>query len=530
MKRHLQPPVHRILVGAAALVTAVTLAACSGTPGAGTSTPTAGGTLTIALSEDPGSLDPNVSSAYASWQVTSYIYGSLLRPGEDGKQQEGDVAESWTQPDDLTYDFTLRDGVEFSDGTPVTSADVKYSFDRILDPATASPWAGIFKTISSIETPDDKTVIFHLSAPFAPFLSYLSYPMYTPILEQKTVEANNGSLASAAMGTGPYSLVSFTPGGEVVLTKNTHYWMTGKPLINDIDMKVITDDTARLSAVKTGTVQAAQFNDPRLSDLVGNAPGLTIQVPDSESWEMSIALNQTEAPFNNVDVRRAISEGIDRDALIKLVLNGQGSIGSKIPPASAPYGFSGDPKDLPYSTYDPDDAKQLLASAGYPDGLTVDLNIPTTALPEQTASALKDQLAKIGVTLNIVETDQTSLLNAFIATSYSGMAMDPLVWQPDPDADIHDIWTSDSSINLGKFSDADLDAAIEAGRSTSDVAARTAAYQKAQLIVAQNAYMVFPFEMKSYSLVTRDSVVGLINDDSGLLAYDVINASVTGTN
>jgi peptide/nickel transport system substrate-binding protein len=510
--------------------TVVALAACgSGTGSGGTTNqkPHRGGTLQVATDADPGSLDPNLNTAYASWYVTELIYGSLLRQDQSGKIV-GDVAQSYTHPDARTYTFKLRPGVKFSDGRTATSADVKYSFDRLTDKATASPWSGIFEVIKSIDTPDASTVTFHLKRPFAPFLNYIAYPFYTPILDKQTVE-KPGGLKNAAMGTGPFELVSYQPGNQVTLKRNPNYYDKQRPYLDGIRMRVITNDSTRLAAVRSGQVQLAWFHDPRTPKLLGTAANVKVLEAADDRNEEGLAFNQTKAPFNNVDVRRAISEGIDRNAIIKLVLDGKGNIGSKIPGGAKPYGYSGPASGLPYNTYNPADAKKLLAKAGYGGGLTVSLNVaPLYPRDLQTAEIMRDQLGKIGVHVNIVQKDWTTTLGSFVKTSYEGMSMVGLVWQPDPDADAHDLWDSKSPINIGHFKDTQIDRLLEDGRVAQSTAGRAKAYLAAQKRVADMAYMLFPYTSKAEDQVVRDSVQGFTATDSGLHGAALLNTWLTG--
>ncbi|MGH3517773.1 MAG: ABC transporter substrate-binding protein [Haloechinothrix sp.] len=497
--------------------TVSTSVAATSTDSGGESQPQRGGILEVATDADPGGLDPNTNAAFASWYVTELLYGSLLREDASGEVVP-DVASSYEQVDDTTYEFTLREGIKFADGPPVTSADVKYSFERITDPETASPWASIFQVIEEIETPDDSTVVFHLKNTFAPFISYVAHAPYTPIIDRNTVE-EFGDLNNHANGTGMFALESYEPGNEVVLTRNPNYYDVERPYLDGIRMRVMSDDSTRLAAVRSGQVQLAWFQDPRTSQLLEGAEGVSVLDPPSYRNEEGIAFNQTQPPFDDVRVRRAISVGIDREELIQLVLDGDGAIGSKIPPGAEPYGYSGDCEGLPYNCYDPDLARELLAQAGYSDGLETQLHVsPQYQRDVRTAEIIRDQLAEVGVDVEIVQADWTTTLSNYVQTTYDGMSMIGLVWQPDPDADVHDIWHSSSAINLGKFSDPEVDRLIDEGRSTTDIEERAEIYLELQRVVADNAYMVFPYTGRALRQVVGDRLNNFTPADSGLHA------------
>lgn len=493
----------------------------SGGSGAG-STPVHGGTLQVATDADPGNLDPELATAFASWYVTELIYGSLLQRTSTGKIVPDD-ASSYTHPNATTYAFTLRSGLKFSNGQPVTSQDVKYSFERIINPKTASPWQSIFQVISSIDTPSASQVVFHLSKPFAPFLSYVSFEGYAPIISQAEVQ-KYGNLEDHALGTGPFELVKYTPNVSVILKRNPNYWQKGRPYLNGIDIQVMSNASTRIAAVESGQVNLAWFENPRIQELVKPSSGARVLEPSAETNEEGMAFNQTEAPFNNVDVRRAVSEAINRQQIIKLVLDGHGSVGSKIPPGEKPYGYNGPASGLPYSSYDPSGAKTLLAKAGYPHGFSTTLNI-STQYPQdvQTAQLIKSQLAKVGISVSIKQTDWTTELNNYVATKYTGMSMIPLVWQPDPDADVYDIWYSKSPINLGKFNSPVVDRLLQLGRTQQSVAQRAKTYIALEKYVAKMAYMVFPFDRDADAQVVTSNVHGFVAENSGLHESSLLN-------
>lgn len=477
--------------------------------------PVHGGVLQMAATETPGTLDPNLNTAFAEFYVAELIYGSLMRRGvTQSKIIPGD-ASSYTHPNPTTYIFKLRKGLKFSNGQPVTSADVKFSFERLITPKTASPWASDFQVITTIDTPTPSTVVFHLKTPFGPFLSYLSEPTYAPILSPTEV-AKYGNLKSHALGTGPFKLVSYTPGVSIILKRNRHFWKKGLPYLNGIDIKIMTTTSTRLAALESGEENLAWFITARIGLRVPKSSGLKVLKPKLETNEETVIMNQTKAPFNNVKVRRAVSEAITRQKIIKVVLAGNGAVGSKIPPGEKPYGYKGPAKGLPYNTYNPKNAKKLLAKAGYKHGFSTTLN--TTTVPEttQTAQLIKSQLKTVGITVHIKEETHTTLLTHYVHTTYTGMAMDLLVWQPDPDTDVYDIMYSKSAINLGKFNSPKVDKLLNKGRTQQSVKARSKTYHRLEKYVAKKAFMIFPFDRFAATQIVTSNVHGFHAENSGL--------------
>ena len=225
----LQPgPTRRAFLGAGAL-TLLGLAAPTVRPAAA-QTPKRGGTLVVAADVSPPGLDPQKSAAAHSWMISEHVYSNLLR--RDPKMNiVGDLAESWQVVNDTTFVFKLRKGVVWHHGRDLVADDVKYSFERMLDEKTASPWRSNWSIIDRIEAPDRSTVRFVIKRPFAPFFSYLATPHYAAIVPRDIVE-KNGDLQKTASGTGPFVLERFVPDNTVVLKRNPSYYEPGLPYLD----------------------------------------------------------------------------------------------------------------------------------------------------------------------------------------------------------------------------------------------------------------------------------------------------------
>lgn len=467
------------------------------------STPTQGGTIVIAVANNPVGLDPQKSAAGSTLAVTQLIYSSLLK--YDGEMNLiGDLAESYSVVDDVTYEFVLRDDAAWQDGTPVTAEDVRYSFERIVYPATASPWLNIWGSVlDEVTVVDDRTVRITTTSPFAPFLSYAASSWYAPIVNRDAVE-QYGDLQQNAFGSGPFMLESYVPNSEVVLVRNPYYYEEGKPYLDSVVFRIIPNEASQLAALQAGTVNLMWSPDPLIEQRTRAIADLkSFQVPNmsaTPAWWF----NQTKPPFDDVNVRRAVSVGIDRNALIQSVLRGQGQISTKIPPSS-PYGYQGDGSDLPYYQYDPEMARSLLAEAGYPDGFTTVVEIPAGyPVIQRATEVMQAQLAEVGITLEIQVLEYGNALTRCINTEQDGMCAIRHVWQPDPDAYIYNIYQSGSSINLGKFADETVDRLLELGRVTVNVPERIAIYQELERHVADQALVIVPFAHDFLDLMVGD--------------------------
>lgn len=468
-------------------------------------TPVPGGKIVIAVANNPVGLDPQKSAAGSTLAVTQLIYSSLLT--YDAQMNLiGDLAESYEVIDDVTYEFVLRDNAAWQDGTPVTAEDVKYSFDRIVDPETASPWLNIWQSaLDEVTVIDDRTVRITTQAPFAPFLSYAASSWYAPIVNQGAVE-EFGDLQQNAFGSGPFMLESYVPNSEVVLVRNPYYYEEGKPYLDSVEFRIIPNEASQLAALQAGTVNLMWSPDPFIEQRTRAIPNLKTFQVENMSATPAWWFNQTKAPFDDVNVRRAVSVGIDRNALIQTVLRGQGQMSTKIPPSS-PYGYQGDGTDMPYYQYDPELARQLLADAGYANGFTTIVEIPAGyPVIQRATEVMQAQLAEVGIVLDIQVLEYGNALTRCINTEQDGMCAIRHVWQPDPDAYIYNIYQSGSSINLGKFNDETVDRLLEVGRETVNVPDRIAVYQELERHVADQALVIVPFAHDFLGLMNGDYV------------------------
>jgi peptide/nickel transport system substrate-binding protein len=278
-----------------------------------------------------------------------------------------------------------------------------------------------------------------------------------------------------------------------------------------VEYRIIPDESARLAALRVGTIHYMWSSDPLIDEQVRGMQGVVALHPRRLSQETGLAFNQTKPPFNDVRARRAVSVGLDRKAIISVVLRGKGAISTKIPPGDAPFGYSGDDKGLPYYKHDPVLGRRLLAEAGYPNGFDTVLEVPPRfPLTVRTGEVMKEQLADIGIRVTLKQVEWGACLTNYIRTTYEGMSMIPLVWQPDPDAHVYDIYHSGSGINLGKFDDAVVDGLLEQGRTTVVREKRIQIYQELQQHVADRALMIYPYANDSVELL-REAVKGYVS-------------------
>jgi peptide/nickel transport system substrate-binding protein len=451
-----------------------------------------GGVLIIGQDANPVGLDPHKTAAFSTGNIVEHIYTCLLRWDETASEVLPDLALSWENPDPQTFVFHLRENVKFHDGQPLTSADVKFTFERMIDPTTGSPWKSIFSVIQSIEVPDTKTVVFHLSRPFAPFLNYLATVKYSAIVSEADVK-KRGDLVNGGVGTGPFMLDSFQPDSVVRLKRNPHYYEDGLPYLDGLDFRIIPDEGSRMAAMRSGSVHLTWMSSPDSAEQMQNVPDISAPAPTGYWRLLLLEFDQRKPPFDNVRVRRAISLAVNREQIIKLVWRGRAGMAASLPPAQMPYAVpSEEVPHLPYATENLEEAKKLMAEAGYSDGFdTVFAVSPANFGDVPVAQIIQQQVARIGIRIRILQKEWGNLVKDF-QTTESPMSMAGLVWGPDPDTNISIRLDSKSSVNPGKTADPVLDQLLADGRTAYDPEKRKEVYRAVQERVADQAYVITP--------------------------------------
>ncbi|MFB9951942.1 ABC transporter substrate-binding protein [Rhizobium puerariae] len=352
-------------------------------------------TLVYATGTDASSLDPQFSSDLPTIRMVRAIHETLV--SADKGEIEGVLATEWSVGEDkTTWTFKLRPNVKFHDGTPFTSKAVKYSFERLVDPATGSPHKSSGNIIASIDTPDDLTVVIRTSSPFAPFLAQLTaYSM--SILSPSAASVPVKEYGQKPIGTGAFKLGSWTPGEKLTLVANDAYWGT-KPKLGTVEVRVVPEDSARVLMLLSGQAHVVSNIPPALAPRVESTANAGL-LREQSFRSIYVAMNVKMEPFDDIKVRQAISLAIDKDALIKGVMRGMATASGSFdsPTIAGSVNYPLDPFDLAK-------AKQLLAEAGYPDGFSTDFYIPTGRYTNdrQLGEAIQAQLARVGIKVNLV--------------------------------------------------------------------------------------------------------------------------------
>lgn len=374
-------------IAAAGIALGLALTGCSSSSGGA-----AGKDATIAI----GSLyEPtNLSNVDGGGQGVNEafqdnVYEGLFRLGDDGKVTPL-LAKSYEASDDgLTYTFTLRSGVRFHSGAALTSKDVKSSIERVTAEDSQSSRKSSLAVVEDIETPDDDTVVVHLSQRSISFVYNLSYVWIVPAAEK--------SLKTEEDGTGPYTLGTWKRGSSLTLEPFARYWGK-KPSNGGVEFDYFTSASTLSNALASGRVDViTSIQSPdALSRFTADTSKYTVSEGDSTTKEL-LAFNDAKGPFTDTTLRRAISAAIDRKALLKAIWGDYGTVnGSMVPPTDPWY------QDLTsVNAYDPTKAEELLAESGHADGFTFTLDTPTYDPHPAVAQYLQSALKKVGVTVEI---------------------------------------------------------------------------------------------------------------------------------
>ncbi|MFI7586082.1 ABC transporter substrate-binding protein [Spongisporangium articulatum] len=477
-----------------ALGTAATLVVAGCSAGSGVNTGggsgTGAGTLNAAIAGEPDQLDPHKTTSYMSFEVLENVYDTLVEPDENLEMQPA-LAESWTtSPDKLKWTFKLRKDVTFHNGDAFTADDVVYSYDRIIDDKLQTAYK--FDSVKDVKKVDDYTVDIDLKTETPNLLANLGSFKGMAIVDKANVE--DKKIGSAPVGTGPFSFESWQRGQSISLKANPKYW-GGAPKLGGVKFTFVKEPSTALANLRGGQVQWTDNLPPaQVTALTKSSNPVVKSVPSNDYWYF--ALNEKKKPFNDVRVRQAFAWGIDRNAITEAAKYGAAQPNQTAIPKTSSWYYD----YAPYS-YDPAKAKALLDQAGVKN-LSVDFMV-TSEYPESVtiAQVMKDQLSKAGIDLKIRTEDFNTWLADEGSGKYDGFALSWL-GNIDPDEFYYSQHHTGGSYNFQKFSNKDVDAALDKGHTTSDQAARKAAYdQAAKLIVDQASYIYLynPNVVQGYS-------------------------------
>ncbi|MEK4566692.1 glutathione ABC transporter substrate-binding protein [Alkalihalobacillus sp. FSL R5-0424] len=486
---------------------------------------TTGGDLVVDMQSEAVTLDLHGSNDTASSNVTSNIFESLVTQDEELNLEPG-LAEDWKQINDTEWEFYLREDVTFHDGTEFNADAVKANLNRVLDPEVASPRAFLFEMISEVEVIDPYTVRVHTEYPFAPLpanLAHYGAAMMSPVAIEEDYqamadgEAPGSYLNEHPIGTGYFAFDSWNSGQSIKLLKNDDYW--GEPAkVDSVTFQVIPEGGTRIANLETGASHIV--NNVSASDLNRFEATDGIHVNQTESVALLyLGFNQKNKILADPLVREAFSLAINRTDILEGIFNGVG-VEAKTPLAPKIFGHD---DSIVFNEYDIEKAKELLAEAGYPDGLDITLNTSDQRERTDMAEYIQSALSQIGVNVSI----QVNEWGAFLDLTNQGeQELFILSWSTvNGDADMG--LSLFHSANQGAQGNRtfvardDIDELIEEARKSEDEDERLELYSEIQTMIADDS-IIQPLIHEEFLVGVRDEVKGFWESPTGVLVlHDV---------
>ncbi len=451
----------------------IALGACSGDKAGESSSQ-----ITIGIPQDiEDSLDPHKAVAAGTKEVLFNLYEGLVKPDSSGELQPAIASDYSISEDATTYTFTLREGVKFHDGSMVTAEDVKYSIDRCADTTNGEPLVEAYSNIKSVNIVDEKTVEVVLNTADSDFLANMTTAI---------IPASNENPDTNPIGTGPYKYVSRSPQENFVVEKFDEYW--GTPAnIENVTFRVCANADSIVMNLQGGsidmfarltTTQASQLGDQ--FDVLEGTMNLV----------QALYLNNAVEPFNDERVRQALCYAVDPQGIMDLISDGKGTeIGSSMFPAFEKY-YMPELNDI--YNQDLDKAKELLAEAGYPDGFSFTITVPSNYQQHiDTAQVLVEQLKNIGVTAEIELVEWET----WVSEAYTNRNFEATVVGVDASSltasALLSRFVSDAPNNFINFSNADYDAAYARAEAAVDDEEKTEGFKECERLLAEHAANVY---------------------------------------
>lgn len=488
------------------------------TPKEESSGPQSGGTITIASMQEPDTLDVQKTAMSISGLISSHLGGTLIARNPETNELEPYLAEEYTVSEDgKTITFKIRQGVTFTDGTPVTAQAFKETYDRILNPDTgATVAASLIAGIQSTSAPDDQTFVIELAAPSAPFLNNLASPGYLQPLSMAAIEKQGDDYGRNPLGAGPYIFKEWVTGQSITLERNKDFnWPKpfsenkGKAYPDQLVYKFIADEQTMLAALDSGSIDVAMNVSPKDVKKYRDNPNYYVLEADRQGLGLFLEMNTENEMLSDLNVRKAINMAINKEAIIKAVLSGEGTPAYGPIPATI-FGYDSNVEKYGHKL-NKDEAKSLLETAGYKknsdgklekDGKELAFELSIMAQHNQAAQMVQAMLKDVGITVNIQSMEAGTLIEkvsqgeydlSFLAYSYT-------------DPDILALMFHSSQIgglNHARVKNPELDELLDKGRTTIDSEERKQVYARIQEIIVENAYWAPIYAEKVFFVVNN---------------------------
>jgi peptide/nickel transport system substrate-binding protein len=478
------------------------------------------GAVTFLIESMPTNLDPRIGIDGPSERIDSLIFDSLVEL-DDQRIPHGDLAEKWDMPDPATYVFHLRQGIIFQDGKPFTSADVKYTFDSIMNGSVTTSKRGTLRLVKSVEAPDASTVIVHLSEPNAGFFTDICRPAFGIVAHGTGSDGSDHPI-----GTGPFRFVSSQQDDNVVLQRNPTYFRS-PPKIEQVRFRIVPEAMVRALELRKGSADLEESSlAPDMIPVLRQQADLDVTEQPGTNYSY-VAFNFDDPVLARREVRQALAQATNREEIIRYLYRGQARLADgPLPPNSWAY----DP-DIAHFGFDPGKAEQELDLAGYPrrtpgSGMRLKLTLKTST-DESTrllGAVLKEQWRKVGVDLELQSMEPATLLSEITRGNFQLYTLRWIGVNNDPE--FYEFAFSSKRMppmggNRGHYRNAPLDELLDRARLETDHGKRRALFSQIQKIVAQDIPYISLWFMDNVS-VHRKRIEGVQLSPTG--DYDFLRS------
>jgi oligopeptide transport system substrate-binding protein len=465
-------------------------------------------TLTVNVGPDPDTIDPALNSAVDGATLIIHGFEGLMTLDKNGTPVAGQAASYKVSDDGKVYTFTLRDGLKWSDGTPLKASEFVYSWNRAASPATAADYGYMFDVIAgyedvinevagaklAVEAPDDKTVVVTLNNAVPYFLELTAFPAYSPVRED-IITANGEAWATKVetyIGNGPYKMKEWVPGSHMIYTKNENYWDYANLGTDNLKFILMDDDVAILNAFQQEEIL---FADTMPNDEIAawkDKPEFNLE---GQLGTYYVSFNVQKAPLDNPLVRQALLLAIDRDWItVNIGQSGQQPAGAFVPTGLSDSDPTKEFREVGGDYYDPSvgayeanlaKAKELLAQAGYADGKglpAIEYLYNTGTGHQAIAEALQNMWSKLGINVTIASQEWGTFLNTRKNGEYQ-IARNGWLGDYNDPISFLDMWVTGGGNNDAQWSNKEYDELIATVKSSSDPKVRFEAMHKAEDII-----------------------------------------------
>lgn len=462
-------------------------------------------TIVVATSSEPKSLDAHGPNDSDSTLLHHQIYDTLVKQKEDNTIAPG-LAEKWEYKDDTTLTLHIRKGVKFHNGEALDASDIIYTIKRAHG-SSFSNWIVSDVDLEKTKAIDENTVEIKLLKPSGAFLSQLCF-LY--VVDEKTVTEAGESYEEKPVGTGPFKFVQWHRGDRIEFETNKEYWGT-VPEFDKLTMRFIAESSSRAMEIESGGVDAALRI--AANDIEGLEADKNVTMIRSLGYGNTfVGFNCAKEPFNNKLLRQAISYALDKEAIVQAVYNGIGSV-AEGPLSPSIWGYNPNLKGYKQNI---EKAKELLAKAGYPNGLEITLTISDSQERVDIAEMIQNQLKQINVTVNVESMENATYLDKIINGEFQMYILGWSTNTGDADYGLYEPFYTGRPAwsNTARYSNKEVDKLLDLGRASTEEKVRLDAYYKAQELIVDDAPWVFLYN-KEETAAINSNLEGLKSSPSG---------------